>query len=56
VLKNEKNITAVVCISLDGDLLPTGIVLPRTTFPVDIASVGIRDGKDVALMCSAQVI
>ena len=52
VLKNEKNITAVVCISLDGDLLPTGIVLPRTTIPVDIESVGIRDGKDAVLMCS----
>ena len=52
VPKNEKNITAVVCISLDGDLFPPGLVLPRTTIPNDIESVGIRDGKDAIFMCS----
>ena len=42
VPKNERNITVVVCISLDCDLLPPELILPRTTIPNDIESVGIR--------------
>ena len=52
IARNEKNITSLLCISLDGDFLPPGIILPRNTIPSLIDKTGIRDGKDVVLFGS----
>jgi len=50
--RSGKNITALVTISLDGDLLPPFIILPRKTIPDELWDTGIRKGIDVEIQCS----
>lgn len=50
--RTAKNITALVTISLDGDLLPPFIILPRKTIPDELWETGIRKGIDVEIQCS----
>ena len=50
--RSGKNITALVTISLDGDLLPPFIILPSKTIPDELWDTGIRKGIDVKIQCS----
>ena len=52
VSRNEKNITAIVTITLSGDMIPPAVILPRTTIPSDFDYTGMRNGKDMYLMSS----
>ena len=42
----------MVTISLDGDLLPPFLILPRKTIPDELLETGIRKGIDVEIQCS----
>ena len=52
VERNEKNITSIVCITLDGDMLPPGIILPRATIPSEFDHCGIIGGINAVLLNS----
>lgn len=48
----QKNITSIVAITLTGDILIPGIILPSLTIPMLLDKSGIRDGIDASFYTS----
>ena len=50
--RNQKNITTIPSITLDGDILIPGIVIPSESIPTELDISGFRDGKDGLVLTS----
>ena len=53
--RNQKNITTIASITLDGDTLIPGIVIPSESIPTELDRSGFRDGKDGPVLTSSSV-
>ena len=52
---NLMNVTTIVSITLDGDMLIQGIVISMESIPIELDSSGFRDGKDALVLTSGFV-
>ena len=50
--RNQKNVTTIASITLDGDMQIPGIVIPLESIPIELDSSGFRDGKDALVLTS----
>jgi len=51
--RNQKNITTIASITLDGDTLIPSIVIPSESIPTELDRSGFRDGKDGLVLTSS---